>query len=91
MSKINIEFDTQSKVLDAKMDGKKISNLANIIFYCGEDKDGQPIGNIELTTSEYDDEQKVFKMTRVSAEDSGELIIKEKSFNEEIAELLFSR
>ena len=86
MSKINIEFDTQSKVIDAKLDGKTIPNLNNIYFSCGE-VDGVCMAMVELCTSELDEEQKMYKRTVICAKDSGELIDKEKPLHEEIAEL----
>jgi hypothetical protein len=87
MSKINIEFDTQTKLLDAKLDGKTISNLSKIEFYCYNMEDGC-MAMVELETSELDEEQKMYKMTKICAEDSSELIDKQKPLHEEIVELL---
>jgi len=88
--KISVEFDTQTKLLTAKSDGTAIDNLSSIVFYCGKDDENNTAGMVEITTHEYDKEQKVYKMTRVSAKETDQLILKEKTLQEEIAEVITS-
>lgn len=88
MSKINVEFDTQTKLIDAKIDGVSIDNLCKIEFCCFENEEDNKLAMVELQTFELDEEQKMYKSTRVCAKESGELINKEPSLHEQIALLL---
>ncbi len=61
--KINVEFDTSSKILVVLVDGKKIKNISEIHFFgLNTDK-----GTIELRQAESLEEDKAIKITTVMA------------------------
>lgn len=63
MAKFNLEFDTVEKTMSATLDGKKMKNLARIEFFgFGGDDFG-----MELTSFDFDEENKVSTMTRLMA------------------------
>lgn len=67
MAKINVEFDTKDKVLSVTMDGQVIEDVSSVEFYKGYDNPDQFHG--VFTTVERMDDDKVIKVTRVSAKD----------------------
>lgn len=55
MAKVNIEYDTETKVLTATLDGKSIPDLNYINFYGYEDMNDNDIWSMELGASDYSD------------------------------------
>lgn len=81
--KVNVEFDTQTKDLTVSMGGSVVDKVSSIYIYAYEGK-----GSLELCTVEPNEDESMVKVTRVMAEDKDELVLKDKSLSEEIAELL---
>lgn len=85
MAKIIAEFDTKEKTLSVSMDGKSVKDISSVYFMAGFDDPSQ--GYVEMTTVEINEEEKMSRITRLSA--SGEqTITTEKPFQKEIANLL---
>ncbi len=61
--KINVEFDTLSKVLGVSIDGKKVKNISEVRFF-GFDANK---GAVEIRQSESLEDDKAHKITTVMA------------------------
>lgn len=85
MAKIIAEFDTKEKTLEVTMDGKKVKDVASVAFMAGYDDPNK--GYVELTTMEFNEDEKMSRISRVSA--SGEKTERlERPFQKEVAQLL---
>ncbi len=68
MSMIKVEFDTLKKEVYAEVDGKPVQNINQL--YCGVadiDEDGKPQFYFEISSMEYDKENKMAKTGRIVA------------------------
>ena len=64
MANISISFDTEKKLLEVTIEGKKIKNVVEACCYA-YDKDGH--GSIDVTTTEKVEELDLWKYVRISA------------------------
>lgn len=63
MAKIEISVDTEKRTVEAKVDGKKVQNLGDIVIYSEE---GAGFFGVDITQFEKLDDS-TRKMTRISA------------------------
>lgn len=77
--KVNVEFDTVSKKLSVSLDDKKMSNVSEVLFIGF----GKNEGAVEIRQSEFNEEEKVFKVTKVMADEVGKYDVQEKIVSEE--------
>lgn len=65
--KISVEFDTISKVLVVTLDDKKVKNISEVLFLDFGDSGGA----VEMRQSEFIDDEKVHKVTKIMADERG--------------------
>ena len=75
MAKIVVQFDTITKEAEVTLDGQNIEKVSEVTFYIYQD-DNKNIGYVDITSTEYIEDQKIMKTTRISA-DKQEVIAQE--------------
>jgi len=68
MSKIVAEFDTEDKTLSVTKDGKKLKDISEVEFYSYGD-----MASVEIRSTKYDEDEKTVTVTRIIANDKGEM------------------
>ena len=70
MAKIMVDFDTAEKTLAVTLDGKKIKNVSEVLFMSF----AEGSGGVEIKTMEFNEDDSIFKVTRILASDEGDVI-----------------
>lgn len=89
MAQITTTFDTQEKTLEVAMDGKKIKNVREVVFYKYKDQ-----ATVEITTLDDMSDEDIITITKVRANESGDDEISTEHKNNittKIAQALFPR
>ena len=81
MAQINVSFDTVTKDLNVSLNGAKIDNVSNV--WIEADFEGK--GFVELKTTEFMEDDKILKMTKIVADEVSTEIVEDDEVIQAIA------